>query len=127
MLFDFLGKLFTGNADVQQMMGVIGIVDVLDCVSEVANLDVAASMKASFIIEYLLLLLVLLSINLGVVNLLPFPALDGGRLVFMLIELIFKKPVPVKIEALIHMIGFFILMALIVLVVIIDTLRIFAG
>jgi regulator of sigma E protease len=128
VLFDFLGKLFTGNADVQQMMGVIGIVDVLDSgVSEVANLDVAASMKASFIIEYLLLLLVLLSINLGVVNLLPFPALDGGRLVFMLIELIFKKPVPVKIEALIHMIGFFILMALIVLVVIIDTLRIFAG
>ncbi|NLB61423.1 MAG: PDZ domain-containing protein, partial [Clostridiales bacterium] len=88
-LFDFLGQLFTGKADIKQMMGIIGIVDVLDSgVSEVANLDVDNSMKASFIIEYLLLLLVLLSINLGVVNLLPFPALDCGRLVFMLIELV---------------------------------------
>ncbi|NLB62344.1 MAG: hypothetical protein GX802_08045, partial [Clostridiales bacterium] len=91
---------------------------------EVANLDVDNSMKSSFIIAYVLLLFVPLSINLGVVNLFPFPALDGGRLVFMLIELVFKKPVPVKIEAIIHMVGFFLLMALIVFVLFNDALRV---
>lgn len=52
-------------------------------------------------------------INLGVLNLIPFPGLDGGRLVFILIEMIFKKPVPRDKEGLIHLIGMGLLLLLI--------------
>ncbi len=72
---------------------------------------------------YLLQFTALLSINLAVINFLPFPALDGGRLLFLLIEKIRKKPVSQKIENLIHNIGFALLMVLIVLVTYRDIVR----
>ena len=67
----------------------------------------------------------LLSINLGIMNLLPIPALDGGRLIFLLIEAIIRKPVPKKAEAIIHMIGFALLMLLMVLVLFNDISKFF--
>lgn len=67
----------------------------------------------------------LLSINLGIMNLLPIPALDGGRLIFLLIEAIIRKPVPKKAEAIIHMIGFALLMLLMVLVLLNDISKFF--
>ncbi|MFH0854421.1 MAG: RIP metalloprotease RseP [bacterium] len=63
---------------------------------------------------YLLQFIALLSINLGIINLMPFPALDGGRIFFLILEKIRGKAVDEKLEALIHNIGFFILMLLIV-------------
>ncbi|HBK34649.1 MAG: hypothetical protein UU08_C0002G0038 [Candidatus Uhrbacteria bacterium GW2011_GWE2_40_58] len=65
---------------------------------------------------YLIHFAALLSINLGVINLLPFPALDGGRIVFLIIEKIRRKAVSQKIEALVHNLGFLFLMLLIILV-----------
>ena len=59
---------------------------------------------------------ILLSVNLGVLNLLPLPALDGGRLVFILIEIVRRKPVPREKEAMVHTIGIFLLLALMVFV-----------
>ena len=59
---------------------------------------------------------VLLSANLGIMNLLPIPALDGGRLVFLLIELVRGKPVDPEKEGMVHMAGMAVLMALMVLV-----------
>ena len=59
----------------------------------------------------LLSLGLLLSVNLGVFNLLPLPALHGGRLVFPLIEMIARKPVPQKVEGVIHMAGILLLLA----------------
>ena len=57
----------------------------------------------------------------------PFPALDGGRLVFLLIEAITKKPVPLKYEALVHKIGFILLLAFILFITINDILKLMSG
>ena len=68
-----------------------------------------------------------LSLNLAVSNLLPIPALDGGRILFVLIELVRGKRISPKTEGLIHTIGFFLLMALIIFVTFTDILRIING
>ncbi len=68
---------------------------------------------------------VLLSVNLGVMNLLPLPALDGGRLVFMFIEVLRGKPVPPEKEGIVHFIGFVALMILMVFVLYNDITKIF--
>jgi len=67
----------------------------------------------------------LLSVSLGVMNLLPFPALDGGRLVFLLIEAVRGKPLPPEKEGIIHFAGFVVLMIVMVLVLFNDIQRIF--
>ena len=68
----------------------------------------------------------LLSVNLGVLNLLPLPALDGGRLVFMLIEAVRGKPIPPEKEGMVHFAGFVALMVLMVFVLYNDIVRLFA-
>jgi len=67
--------------------------------------------------EFFLTLLALISVNLGVINLLPFPALDGGRLIFVGIEGVARKPVPPRVELIMHAIGFLLLMSLMAVVV----------
>lgn len=61
-------------------------------------------------------IMALITINLGLFNLLPIPALDGGRLLFILFEMIFRKPVPQKYEAVVHTVGFVILFGLMILI-----------
>ena len=68
---------------------------------------------------------VLLSANLGVMNLLPFPALDGGRLVFLVVEAVRRKPINRQIEGMVHFAGLMLLMVLMVVVMYNDILRIF--
>jgi regulator of sigma E protease len=72
---------------------------------------------------YLLQFTALISINLAVINILPFPALDGGRILFLIIEKIRRKPNNQKIEAIVHNIGFSLLMLLIVLITYKDIVR----
>jgi regulator of sigma E protease len=72
---------------------------------------------------YLLQFTAMLSINLAVINFLPFPALDGGRILFLVIEKIRRRPVSQKIENLIHNIGFILLMLLVLLVTFRDVLK----
>ena len=72
-----------------------------------------------------LMLMILLNANLGLMNLLPIPALDGGRLLFILIELITGKRVPQKFEGLVHLIGFILLMLLMVFVLFNDVMKLF--
>lgn len=74
---------------------------------------------------YVLQLAAILSLNLAIFNVLPFPALDGGRLLFVVIEFFQRKPVNQKIEAVIHNIGFITLLAIILAVTIKDLLHIF--
>jgi regulator of sigma E protease len=69
----------------------------------------------------------LLSLNLAVVNVLPIPALDGGRLFFIMIELVFRKKVSQKYETMAHAIGLAVLLALIVLITLLDFSRILSG
>ena len=67
----------------------------------------------------------MLSINLGVVNLLPFPALDGGRIFFLLVELIRRKPIPPEKEGIVHAIGFVILLAFMLFITFSDVIKLF--
>jgi regulator of sigma E protease len=67
----------------------------------------------------------LISINVGFINLLPIPAFDGGRLLFLVIEKIKGKPVDPKVENIVHTIGFAFLMILMVLVTFNDIIRLF--
>ena len=69
----------------------------------------------------------LLSINLGVMNLLPIPALDGGRLLFLIVEVLRGKPVLPDKEGIVHLVGFAALMALMVFVFYNDIMRLITG
>ena len=100
-LFESIKMLFTGGFAVDQMVGIVGISEVVVQTSGIAN--------------YIYLLAVI-SVSLGVTNLLPIPALDGGKLVILLIELIRRKPMKLETEAKIKLIGFSILMALTIFV-----------
>jgi len=70
-------------------------------------------------------LVAFLSLNLGIINMLPFPALDGSRILFIAIELARGKPVPPKYEGWVHQVGFFILLALLVLITFNDIVKLF--
>lgn len=74
---------------------------------------------------YLLQFSALLSLNLAVINFLPFPALDGGRVLFIIFEKIFRRPVKRELEATLHYIGFTLLMILVAIVTFRDVLRLF--
>ena len=69
----------------------------------------------------------LIAVNLGIINLLPLPALDGGRLIFLVIEMIRRKPVPPEKEGLVHMIGMIALLLLMVALTVSDIMRCFGG
>lgn len=109
-MFDILRQLFTGKVGVGQLSGPIGVVG-------------AISSAASNGLYSLLYITAFLSVNLGFINLLPIPALDGGRLIFLFIELIIGRPVSRSKEGLIHTIGFIFLMGLILFVSFKDVIR----
>ncbi len=92
--------LVTGKAGMEQVSGPVGIVS---AVNTMVN-------SGSGWVKNVLNLTALLTINLGVFNLLPIPALDGGRLFFMLIELIRRKPIPAEKEGMVHAIGLLLLL-----------------
>lgn len=112
LVFVSLGMLFNGRANVSDMSGPVGVVSAMNTAAQSGILD-------------FLFFAAFLTVNIGVMNLLPLPALDGGRTVFALIELIFKKPVPPEKEGVVHFIGFALLIALMVFVTWNDILRLF--
>ncbi len=114
-----LGQLIGGKLSKDDISGPVGIVDT---VGGVIEQSVELGMTA--VIVNMLYMAVLLSANLGVMNLLPLPALDGGRLVFILIEAVRGKPIDREKEGFVHIIGFVLLMALMVFVMFNDILRI---
>lgn len=115
-----LKMLVTGKVGVDQLSGPVGIVDVVD--------DTYQQSKEYGIVVVLMQMLsigVLLSANLGVMNLLPLPALDGGRLVFLIIEAIRGKRVAPDKEGMVHFVGMMLLFALMIFVLFNDLKRIF--
>lgn len=82
----------------------------ISAISGPVGVTVAISSAAKASLANLLPIMAIISINLGIFNLLPIPALDGGRLVFILFEMIFRKPVPQKYESMVHGIGMAILL-----------------
>ncbi len=111
-MFVVLGNLFTGGVKVSQLSGPVGIYGV---VGQVSSQGISA----------LLCLTALLSINVGVINLLPFPAFDGGRILFLIIEKIKGSPVNPKVENTIHSIGFILLILLMIYVTFNDIIKLF--
>lgn len=87
------------------------------------GIAVMTGQVASLGFVYLLQFTALLSINLAIINFLPFPALDGGRVLFVMIEKIFRRPVPEKIENTMHNIGFFLLIILVIIVTYRDVMK----
>ncbi|MBQ9950095.1 MAG: RIP metalloprotease [Clostridia bacterium] len=124
-MFDFLGSIFTGGVSFNDVSGIVGVVDVVnDSVSTVIE-EPEIENKASVIVEFIMYLAVLLSINLGIINLLPLPALDGGRILFNIIEMVVRRPIPAKVEGMIHTVGLFLLLGLIAVITIKDVVFIF--
>lgn len=114
MVWASLGMLVSGQVGVDQLSGPVGVAEVMA--------DTAKYSMISFF-----QLVAFISINLGVMNLLPLPALDGGRLLFLIIEAVRRKPVPPRYEGYIHAAGLVLLLALMVYVTGQDILRIVAG
>ena len=102
-----LASLFTGRFGIQDLSGPVGVVHVIGEVYEEAKAEGMLTLVMN-----LLNMIILLSANLGVMNLLPLPALDGGRLVFLIIECIRHKPCNQKIEGMVHLVGIVALLAL---------------
>ena len=117
----FLGiiKLFTFSLSLDELAGPIGIVNVI---GETYEQTLAESLRTA--IQTMVKFTAILSANLGVFNLLPLPALDGGRLVFLTLEGIRKKPIPPEKEGMIHFMGFVLLMALALVIAYNDLMKI---
>lgn len=109
-IFDYLINLTRGKASLENIVGPVGMVQ---------HVGEAARMS----IFHLLFLAGIISINLAILNILPFPALDGGRIIFAIVELIKGSPIDPEKEGLVHMIGFIVLIALMVLVLVKDITR----
>ena len=115
-----LGQIFKGKVSADDFGGPVRIVSELENTVEETKSD-----GILYVVLNLMNWAILLSANLGVMNLLPIPALDGGRLVFIIIELIRGKPVPPEKEGLVHAIGIVLLMALMVFVFFNDIRNVF--
>ena len=109
-IIDNIKMLFTGGVSMDQMMGPVGISEVVA--------------KTNGIREFISMI-ALISLSLGVTNLLPIPALDGGKILILIIEAIRRKPLKEKTEINIQLIGFSILIALSLYITYNDILRIF--
>lgn len=102
MVYLSLFDMITGKYGINDLAGPIGTVSVIA--------DVAEQSAQNTDWSSMLLIMALITVNIGVFNLLPIPALDGGRLFFMLVELIFRKKVPSKYENWIHAAGLVLLL-----------------
>lgn len=119
MVIDSLGMLFTGEYHLSDLSGPVGVVDAIG-----KSIDSASPYGIVMEIMTALNMAILLSANLGVMNLIPFPALDGGRLVFLVVEAARRKPLKRDVEGMIHFGGLILLMVLMVYVLINDVGRI---
>lgn len=113
------GMLITGRAGANDIAGPVGIVNIIGDTYE-------ASKAGGGLIVFINLasLTIMLSANVGVINLFPLPALDGGRLVFLFLELIRRKPIPAEKEGMVHFVGIMALMFLMVFVLFNDIRKI---
>ena len=111
-MFTIIGGLFTGRISTNSLSGPVGIYSIVE-------------QSFALGLSQLLYLTAYISINLGFMNLLPFPAFDGGHVVFVLIEKLRGKPVDKNIEGWFHAVGFMLLMILMIYITIKDIIRLF--
>ena len=111
-LFNLVVQAVQGGASLEGLTGPVGLVGIVGDASILG-------------FTYLLSLTALISINLTIINLLPFPALDGGRLLVVLVEAISRRSIPAKITGALNAVGFALLIFLMVLVTVQDIANIF--
>jgi len=109
-LSKFFGNIFIGQGDLSQVTGPVGIVSLVGDASRLG-------------LVHLLSFTAIISIHLAIINLIPFPALDGGRILFVAIEAILKKPISVKIFQYANLIGFVLLILLMIIVTYSDIVK----
>ena len=114
MVWESLFDLITGRFTMDAMSGPVGVTSVM--------VETAKSGIVNF-----LYLVAVISLNLGVVNLFPLPALDGGRIFFLAIAAVIRRPIPEKIEGAIHFAGILLLFGLMIFVTGKDILKLIAG
>ena len=114
LIWTTLYDTLRGRYGIEQLSGPVGVTKAIG--------EAASAGPAS-----LLLLCELISMNLGVFNLLPLPALDGGRIVFLLIELVRRKPIKPEYEGYVHLAGIILLMGLMIIITYKDIMQLFAG
>lgn len=119
MIYETLIDTISGRYGMAAVSGPVGVVQSLNDTVEKADEDFRVAAVMYFIM--------ILTINLGIMNLLPFPALDGGRIFFIFIELIRGKPIKPEFEGYIHFAGLVVLMMFMVFVTFNDIVRIIAG
>lgn len=117
---DCLKMLVSGKVGIRDMSGPVGIVDAVD---ETYQNSRQAGLK--IVVLNLMNFAILLTANLGIMNLLPLPALDGGRLVFLAVEAVRRKRVPPEKEGMVHFAGFALLLVLMVVVMYNDIVKLF--
>lgn len=110
-----LGEIISGGVGLKDMAGPVGIVGEMNNVA-----------KSEMPVLNLLNLMALIAVNLGVMNLLPIPALDGGRIFFILIEMIRRKPIKPEHEGFVHFIGLALLLILMLVITFSDITKLFA-
>ena len=110
MMYNVVGDLFTGKASFNDFTGPVGIVKAVGDSAKVGFVNVAY-------------LAALISLNLAIINLLPLPALDGGRLLFLIIRLFTGKRISDNVEGRIHFVGIMLLFALMIYITVIDVDR----
>ena len=111
-MYTIIGSLFTGKLSLDALSGPVGMYSVVDQAAKVGFAN-------------LIYLMAYLSINLGVMNILPFPAFDGGHVLFILIELVTRRKVNEKFESMCHLIGFILIFALMIFITYKDILKLF--
>ncbi|OHA16820.1 MAG: hypothetical protein A3C79_00630 [Candidatus Taylorbacteria bacterium RIFCSPHIGHO2_02_FULL_45_28] len=111
-LYTFVANIFQGTANFSDVAGPIGIAGIVGNAAELGFI-------------YLIMITALISINLGVINLIPFPALDGGRTLFVLIEGVIRRRIPMKFTNTVNAVGFALLMLLMVVVTYKDVVKLF--
>ena len=115
LIVDTLRKLVTTGEGAGDVTGPVGTVYVIQEATQQGGMDIFLEMAA------------MISVNLGVMNLLPIPGLDGSRLLFLLVEAVRRKPVKRELEGTIHFAGLVLLMGLMVVLVYKDVLTIVTG
>lgn len=119
-VFESLGMMFRGQVTADDVAGPVGVVSLIGEVVEESKPD-----GWFYVFLNIFNLTLMLSANLGVMNLLPLPALDGGRLVFLIIEAVRRKPIEREKEGMVHFVGIVLLMILMVFITFNDILNLF--
>ena len=123
LIYISFADLIRGKYSIKDLSGPVGIVDTIDNVIDSERDSQSGKIDWSSLIDTMLSLGAFMTINLGIFNLLPIPALDGGRLLFLIIEAVRRKPVKPEHEGMVHAIGMAALLLLMVVVTVSDIIK----